>query len=98
MAVSLKTRKPVTELTPADLEVYPVWEFAIDEESVPGQDETWVRPIESRAIPVGRYSLSVATEFRTACGRTYPGFSMVSTGPGNLDIGEGIILAEGSYL
>jgi hypothetical protein len=98
MAVSLKTRKPVTELTPADLEAYPVWEFALDEETVPGQDETWVRPIDSRAIPVGTYSMPVATEFRTACGRIYPGFSIVSTGRGNVEIGGGIILAEGSYL
>ena len=34
----------MTELTPADLEQYSVWELAIDEEGLSGQDEETVRP------------------------------------------------------
>jgi len=37
-------RKSVVNLTVADLATSPVWEFAIDEEGVEGQDETTVRP------------------------------------------------------
>lgn len=32
MAVTLKTRKPIDKLRPADLRAYPIWEFADDEE------------------------------------------------------------------
>jgi len=37
-------RKSVTDLTLADLATSPVWQFALDEEGVEGQDETTVRP------------------------------------------------------
>jgi hypothetical protein len=43
-----KIRKQVYELTPSDLEEYPIWEFALDEEGVEGQDEATVRPLPDR--------------------------------------------------
>lgn len=98
MAVNLRTRKPVTGLAPADLEAFPVWEFAIDEEGAEGQDETWVRPIGSRGVPRGKYSLQVATEFRTACGQRYPAFSIVTTAQGQVEIQGAILLIGGEYL
>jgi hypothetical protein len=39
-------RKQVYDLTLADFDVSPVWEFASDEEGVAGQDEATVRPYE----------------------------------------------------
>jgi hypothetical protein len=36
-------RKQVTALVPADLERFPIWEFALDEEREEGQDEATVR-------------------------------------------------------
>jgi len=39
-----RIRKPASELTVQDLEDYPVWEFALDEEGEEGQDESTVRP------------------------------------------------------
>lgn len=39
-------RRQVYELTPTDLERFPVWEFALDEEGEEGQDEATVRPCE----------------------------------------------------
>lgn len=39
-------RKQVNELSTADLLRFPVWEFALDEEGVDGQDETTVRPYQ----------------------------------------------------
>ncbi len=41
-------RRQVYDLTPADLERFAVWEFALDEEGVEGQDEATVRPYEPR--------------------------------------------------
>jgi hypothetical protein len=43
-AVSI--RRQVYELKPTDLERFPVWEFALDEEGKEGQDEATVRPYE----------------------------------------------------
>jgi len=40
----LKIRKQVYELTVQDLVEHPVWEFALDEETEPEQDEATVRP------------------------------------------------------
>ena len=39
-----KIRKRIYELTAADLQLTAVWEFCIDEEGEPGQDEATVRP------------------------------------------------------
>jgi hypothetical protein len=39
-------RKQVNELSTSDLLRFPVWEFALDEEGVDGQDETTVRPYQ----------------------------------------------------
>jgi hypothetical protein len=40
----MKIRKQVYDLTLDDLNEYPVWEFALDEEGEEGQDEATVRP------------------------------------------------------
>ena len=43
----MRIRKPVNELTPADIFQHPVWEYASDEEGMEeGQDETTVRPAD----------------------------------------------------
>jgi len=40
----MDVRKQVYNLTIADMADFPVWEFALDEEEVEGQDEATVRP------------------------------------------------------
>jgi hypothetical protein len=50
MQATIATRKPVDELTASDLEAFPVWEFAMDEEGVEEQDETWVKPGQRRDV------------------------------------------------
>ncbi|PSL41053.1 hypothetical protein B0H99_103187 [Planomicrobium soli] len=47
----LKT-KPVNELTIDDLKKSPIWEWAIDSEENEEQDETWVRPAETKDFTV----------------------------------------------
>ena len=46
----MKVRKPISELTLEDLDMHPVWEYAIDEEEDEDQDETTVRPIDISEI------------------------------------------------
>jgi hypothetical protein len=41
-----RIRRQIYELTADDLDRYPVWEFALDEEGEEGQDEATVRPYE----------------------------------------------------
>ena len=43
-------RKQVYDLTRSDLERYPVWVFARDEEDVEGQDEATVRPVPQQEV------------------------------------------------
>ena len=65
----MKEKKPISELTPADLEAHPVWEFIPESHD---RDETWVVPVHR--LPVrhldGRI---VATRLRLACGETAAG-------------------------
>jgi hypothetical protein len=47
----MRVRRQVYELTTADLDEFPVWEFALDEEGEPDQDEATVRPWQD-ALPL----------------------------------------------
>ncbi|MET0350882.1 MAG: hypothetical protein ABW067_13915, partial [Rhizobacter sp.] len=72
MTTTLATRKPVDELTAADLEAFPIWEYCDEEEgNNANQDETWVRPVDCEVLPRGA-SLSVAASVRLACGLVFP--------------------------
>jgi len=97
MEPNLATRKPINELTVADLETYPIWEFADDEEGVPGRDETWVRPVATCVVPSKAFSITVAAEITTASGQMYPGFVGCSSFNG-LDVNAVGILVKGEYV
>ena len=96
MPATLKTRKPVNELTVEDLLTFPVWEFATDEEGVEGQDETWVCPVRCSQVPLGAYSQLVATDFTTAGGVQLQGFMTVTTADG-IEVTPGSVIGEGVY-
>ena len=93
-----KIRKPVNHLTLADLERFPIWEFALDEEGVEGQDETWVRPVESNAIPRDSRSLTVSATFTLANGNIHHGVVGYSAADGMGSFECGVINSEGVYL
>lgn len=82
MKPSLKTRKPIDELRIADVDAFPVWEFATDEEGNEDQDETWVRPMRVKQIPSDAYSLLVSANFTAPNGAKYKGIVGVSTAAG----------------
>jgi len=70
------TRKQVYDLTLADLDAAPVWEFALDEDDVAGQDEATVRPYEV-AFPIdaaGHGGLVVRAAFTLADGTNLRGY------------------------
>jgi len=93
-ALGLQTRKPINQLTVADLEAFPVWQYAEDEEGVDGRDETWVRPIAVSVVPE-RSSTHVAASFTAACGKHFEGFVTVSTLEGAPDFCQGSIFHNG---
>jgi hypothetical protein len=45
MAYKTGPSKSLDDITLEDVLQYPIWEWALDEEGVDGQDETWQRPI-----------------------------------------------------
>lgn len=94
---NLHTRKPIDSLTPADLEAFPIWEFASDEEEVEGQDETWVRPVAATVVPEDSWSLSVAADFRTPSGAVFSGIVGVTTADG-VELGHGAVFAQERYV
>jgi hypothetical protein len=47
----VRIRKQIYELTPNDLEKFPVWEFCLDEEDEEGQDEATIRPYTDKPDP-----------------------------------------------
>lgn len=79
MSDSERIRRQVYDLTVEDLERYPLWEFALDEEGEEGQDEATVKPSEETEVPgysPGVYILAADATFAdgtTAIGYLYSG-------------------------
>jgi hypothetical protein len=69
-------RKQVYDLTRQDLKQFPVWEFALDEEGEPGQDEATVkpRPDLDDGVDSDEGIFVVRAEFKAADGSTFDGF------------------------
>lgn len=96
MRTALKLRKPVEKLAVADLETFPIWEFATDEEGVEGRDETWVRPVKGADVRKGAYSQLVASDFMTSAGVRLQGFMTVTTAD-EIEVSPGSLVGEGYY-
>jgi hypothetical protein len=74
MSVS-KIRKPVYELDLEDLVLSPIWEFALDEEGEPDQDESTVRPYPCPgALAPGDGMFVVRARFQLADGTAMSGY------------------------
>ena len=82
-------RKQVYDLTISDLSSAPVWEFALDEEGIEGQDEATVRPYEfdGPANPSDGM-LVVSARFELADGSELVGYL---TPPSDDDSGLGVL-------
>lgn len=95
--ISLRTRKPVDKLTPADFDAFPIWEYALDEEADEDQDETWVRPVGRQHVPAGEYSQLVSAQFTTAAGKVRRGFMIVTTARVPIEITPGALVGSRLY-
>ncbi len=94
--LSAQTRKSVADLSLDDLEACPVWEYALDEESRPGQDETTVRPcLGLRSIDPVRGGHLVKCLFFAKSGRRYEGFCTAVTSSDLSSLQPVILTAQG---
>jgi hypothetical protein len=81
-------RKQVYDLTPADLKLFPIWEFASDEEGIEGQDEATVRPVDLNKLQDALAGLCVAkARFSLADGSAMGGY-LTSGMPGDSYLGS----------
>jgi hypothetical protein len=75
-----RIRKQVYELLPGDLERFPIWEHALDEEGEPGQDEATVRPRPDLDVAdPGQGLFVVRAEFESKDGTRFDGYAYPST-------------------
>lgn len=68
-----RIRKPASELMPADLEQFSVWEWASDEEGEEDQDETTVRPVLLDRPLRANISYIIKADFTLADGTVFVG-------------------------
>lgn len=66
-------RRQVYDLSIPDLQNFPVWEFALDEEGVAGQDEATVRPYLIRPVNPRAGTFIVQSKFVLADGSMFDG-------------------------
>ncbi len=45
MTLEFGKSKPCVDVTLEEALRHPIWQWAIDEETIPGQDETWTKPV-----------------------------------------------------
>jgi hypothetical protein len=84
--MGIGVRKQIYDLTLADLAQYPVWDFALDEEGVEGQDEATLRPLTGALVADEFPGTVVRAKFTLADGTVLIGHMTV---PG---IGDNSIL------
>jgi hypothetical protein len=92
----VKIRKQVYDLTLADLNKFPVWEFALDEEGEEGQDEATVRPCDiSGAVDPSEGMFIVRATFALADGTKMLGYLTPSVqANGGLGALQPVIITE----
>lgn len=97
MTTTPTTRKPIHKITRKDLALFPIWEFATDEEANLGQDETWVKPKNAKSIGLNLYSLSVSAKFKTASKKIIEGLIGITTANG-VEFGHAVLLQDNKYI
>lgn len=92
-------RRQVYELTLADLERCPIWEFALDEEGREGQDEATVRPVKAKKrLSPGDGMFVVRAAFQLADKTTMVGYLTPSPmGSGIADV-QPAVVTEGGHV
>jgi hypothetical protein len=71
---SVKRRRQVYELSARDLLDIPAWQFATNEEGIPGQDEATVRPYLRMPVNSADGLLVVRATFTLASGTNFIGY------------------------
>lgn len=75
-----RIRKPIDELTAADFDAHPCWEYATDEEDDDAQDETTVRPLPLERLAGSTQQVFVQAVFFFPNGRVRQGMVTLNAG------------------
>jgi hypothetical protein len=91
-----KMRKQVRDLRPHDLELFPIWEHALDEEGEPGQDEETVRPRTDLTVADPAEGMLIArAELVAQDGTRYDGYLYPSDEPDIAYVQPTIVTEDG---
>jgi hypothetical protein len=83
----MQIRKQVYDLGPTDLDYAPIWEYALDEEGVDGQDEATVRPFDFNvSTDLSDGGFIVKARFTLADGSNMGGY-LTPANSSDLDLG-----------
>jgi len=86
---TLQVRRQIYDLTPLDLETFPIWEFNLDEAAKGSQDELTVRPrVTTGPLDPADRMFVVRAVFTLADGSVKRGYL---TPPGRADEGIGVL-------
>lgn len=91
-----RIRKQVDELTSADFEAYPCWEYAADEEGREGQDECTVRPLALAELANVQHQVIVQAVFFFPNGRLRVGMLTLNSGGDPSGLQPVMFSADGS--
>jgi len=98
MTIDLESRRSIRKISRADFAAYPVWEWALNEESH-GHGESFLRPTSLDSIPaslVRRYVVSATTTLSDAS--TLPACVDVDVGLKAVDFAPMFILLQDRHL
>src|SRR5262245_55452745 len=87
-----RIRKQCYELTAEDFERFPCWEYALDEEGRPGQDEATVRPATLERGITASDVLLVLAVFTFVNGKVRLGTLTIGAGPDVSDMQPSLFL------
>ncbi len=94
-----RIRRQVYDLTPADLDRHPVWEYALDEEGVEGQDEATVRPCRVRgSLDTAEGMFIVRAVLTLADGTRFKGYLTPHGGDADLASLQPAVVAAGGQV
>jgi hypothetical protein len=91
-----RVRKQVHELNASDLEAFPCWEYASDEEDRRGQDECTVRPLPLGELASATHQVFVQAAMLFPNGRVRPGMGTLNAGNDPSGHQPVLLLPEGS--
>lgn len=99
MTIDLQSRRSIRKIARGDLDAYPVWEWALNDEHTDGHGESFVRPTELGIIPVGAVRQFIVSATATLNdGSVLPACAEVSVRAKNVQVEPMFIFLQDRHL